>query len=87
MKEFRAKVFRSGNSVALRLPAALKLAEGEEVAILSHRDGSYSFWRESEGKERFLALSGAMSPDFMALGRDGGEQLERDWRAASARAA
>jgi antitoxin VapB len=33
-EEFRAKVFKSGNSVALRLPKALGLKEGAEMRIL-----------------------------------------------------
>jgi len=33
-EEYRAKVFKSGNSVALRLPKALGLKEGEEMRIL-----------------------------------------------------
>ncbi len=33
-EEYRAKVFRSGNSVALRLPKALGLKEGSEMRIV-----------------------------------------------------
>ncbi len=32
--EYRAKVFKSGNSVALRLPKALGLTEGDEMRIV-----------------------------------------------------
>lgn len=32
-KDYRAKVFRSGNSLALRLPAALGLTEGTEMTL------------------------------------------------------
>ena len=32
-KEFRAKVFKSGNSLALRLPKALGLEEGSEMIL------------------------------------------------------
>lgn len=41
-QEYRAKVFKSGNSVALRLPKALGLLEGQEVAL-----------RENAGKFEF----------------------------------
>ena len=41
-KEYRAKVFRSGNSVALRLPAALGLKDGDEM-ILREERGSFAF--------------------------------------------
>ena len=33
-EEYRAKVFKSGNSVALRLPKALGLVEGDEMRIV-----------------------------------------------------
>jgi antitoxin VapB len=33
-EEYRTKVFKSGNSVALRLPKALGLTEGEEMRIV-----------------------------------------------------
>jgi antitoxin VapB len=41
-REFRARIFKSGNSVALRLPKALGLAEGTEVVVREER-GGYSF--------------------------------------------
>ena len=41
-EEYRAKVFKSGNSVALRLPKALGLKEGTEVIVREERDG-FSF--------------------------------------------
>lgn len=40
--EYRAKVFKSGNSVALRLPKALGLREGDEM-ILREELGRYEF--------------------------------------------
>jgi antitoxin VapB len=43
-KEYRAKIFRSGNSHALRLPRELGLAEGEEMVIVPHDDGRFSMW-------------------------------------------
>src|SRR3546814_12751314 len=41
-KEYRAKVFKSGNSLALRLPKALGLEEGTEMIV-----------REEHGEFRF----------------------------------
>ncbi len=38
--EYRAKVFKSGNSVALRLPKALGLKEGDEMLLREER-GSF----------------------------------------------
>jgi antitoxin VapB len=38
-EEYRAKVFKSGNSLALRLPKALGLKEGAEVVLREERQG------------------------------------------------
>ena len=40
-EEYRAKVFKSGNSVALRLPKGLGVPEGTEVRMV--REGKMSF--------------------------------------------
>lgn len=40
--EYRAKVFKSGNSVALRLPKALGLKDGDEMVLREDR-GKYAF--------------------------------------------
>lgn len=38
-KEYRAKVFKSGNSLALRLPKALGLEEGSEMILREAHQG------------------------------------------------
>ena len=38
-KEYRAKVFKSGNSLALRLPKALGLTEGSTMVLREERAG------------------------------------------------
>ena len=38
-KEYRAKVFKSGNSMALRLPKALGFEEGSEMVLREARLG------------------------------------------------
>lgn len=77
--EYRAKVFKSGNSVALRLPKDLGFAHGEDVTVVPHSDGSFSLWRERDGLAVLMSLAGSMSPGFMAEGRGDIEQAERDW--------
>lgn len=77
--EFRTRTFKSGNSVALRLPKALGLSDGDEVTIVPHADGSFSFWPSGSAKRVFLSLYGAFSDGFMADGRGDTEQEERDW--------
>ena len=80
MTELTTRTFKSGNSVALRLPKALGLCEGDEVTIVPHADGSFSFYRESDAKRVFMSLYGSMSPGFMADGRG---DIERDWSVAT----
>lgn len=41
-KEYRAKVFKSGNSIALRLPKALGLKAGDEMVVREER-GKFEF--------------------------------------------
>jgi antitoxin VapB len=38
-KDYKAKIFKSGNSVALRLPKALGMTEGMEVTLREDRRG------------------------------------------------
>ncbi|MBU6269622.1 MAG: AbrB/MazE/SpoVT family DNA-binding domain-containing protein [Sphingomonadales bacterium] len=86
-KEYRAKVFKSGNSLALRIPRDMGLAEGEELVVLPHDDGSYSFWRERDGLDMLMSLYGSMSAGFMADGRGQIEQADRAWDGDSSSAA
>jgi antitoxin VapB len=41
-KEYKAKVFKSGNSLALRLPKGLGLKEGS-IMVLREEQGGYRF--------------------------------------------
>jgi antitoxin VapB len=74
-----ARTFRSGNSIALRLPKDMGFSEGDEVTIIPHDDGSFTFWKQNKAREAFMSLYGSMSPGFMAEGRGDIEQDERDW--------
>ena len=78
-REYRAKVFKSGNSLALRLPKALGIAEGEDMVVVPHDDGSFSFWRHTDARAVFMSLYGSMSAGFMKDGRGDIEQDEREW--------
>jgi antitoxin VapB len=42
IREYRAKVFKSGNSLALRLPKALGIEEGTEMIVREER-GEFRF--------------------------------------------
>ena len=74
--EYRAKVFKSGNSVALRLPKALGLKEGVEM-VIREEDGHYVL-EPAQKPERMIDLTGIFGaiPD---LERPPFEEVERDW--------
>jgi antitoxin VapB len=78
-REWKTKTFKSGNSIALRLPKALGFTDGDEVIVVPHSDGTYSFWKESDGLRVLMSLYGSMSPGFMKDGRGDIEQDDRDW--------
>ena len=50
--EYRAKVFKSGNSVALRLPKALGIAEGTEM-VVREEAGKFAFEPAEQPKRKF----------------------------------
>jgi antitoxin VapB len=51
-KEYKAKVFKSGNSLALRLPKALGLKEGSTMVLREERRG-FSIEPEEAPKRKF----------------------------------
>jgi len=55
-KEYKAKVFKSGNSLALRLPKELGLEEGSTMVLREEQHG-YHFEREDAPKAK-LDISG-----------------------------
>lgn len=73
------KIFRSGNSAAVRLPKELDLVPGTEVEIVRMDDGVLI-----RPARRFINLDGIMGsmPGFMAEGRDKVELPEREWTKA-----
>ena len=56
-RPLRVKVFKSGNSLALRLPKALGLAAGMELELTTAADGSYAL-RSVEPSKRKIDVSG-----------------------------
>jgi antitoxin VapB len=50
-KEYKAKVFKSGNSLALRLPKELGLKEGSTM-VLREEQGGYRFEEQEEPKAK-----------------------------------
>jgi len=80
MNELTTKAFKSGNSVALRLPKKLGIEAGTEMRI---REEGGRFVLEPvkpAGKIDLTGIAGAI-PDLTWVGSDGPEfdDLPRDW--------
>lgn len=74
------RVFKSGNSLAVRIPSELAFIEAAtDVEI--ERVGNTLVLRPISNKTLadLPRILSAFSPDFMAQGRDFHEQKERDW--------
>jgi antitoxin VapB len=86
-REWATKTFKSGNSVALRIPKSAGIAPGEELRFVEHADGTFSFWREADADKVLDSLYGSMSPGFMKHGRGDIEQSDREWDRAPVKSA
>jgi len=79
MKEYRAKVFKSGNSLALRLPKALGLEEGVEMIVREER-GKFAF-EPVPVEAKKIDLTGIWGA-IPGLKRQPFDEVERDWGGA-----
>lgn len=82
-RQWRTKTFKSGNSVALRLPKGIGFVEGDEVIIVPHKSGRFSVWKEANSLDVLMGLYGSTSPSFMKNGRGDIEQEDRAWDSPS----
>lgn len=80
-EEYRAKIFKSGNSLALRLPKALGLKEGAEVVLREERQGFSVERVEQEPKKIDLAGIAGSIPWLKPIPPEDREFEERelDW--------
>ncbi len=80
VKHYRAKVFKSGNSLALRLPAALGLEAGMEMELTVGADGSYGL-KPADAPKRKIDVSkfAGKAPWLKELPRYDFEDSPRDW--------
>lgn len=76
----QTRIFRSGNSLAVRIPKELAFANtGESVQI--ERVGSALVIRplDKQSLADLMDVCAMFSSDFMADGRDLAPEVERDW--------
>lgn len=74
--EYRAKVFKSGNSVAVRLPKALGIAEGTELVL--REDGDDLRLVRAQERPRKIDLTGIYG-SIARVERLPFDEVERDW--------
>ena len=87
-KQYDVKVFKSGNSVALRLPKALGLVDGDRM-VLREEQGKYSFEPADAPKRKFNIAKVAGSARNLQFIRDEDRVLEERpliWDIASSKA-
>ena len=79
MTEYRAKTFKSGNSVALRLPKGLGLTEGLEMTVREEH-GRYIVEPIDAPKKKIdlTGIAGTM-PWLKPLPREDFDDSPRDW--------
>ena len=74
------RVFKSGNSLAVRIPKELAFANASQVVEIG-RVGNTLVVRPvvQESLAGLMDICAQFSPDFMANGRDDSPEMERDW--------
>jgi antitoxin VapB len=78
-EDYKAKVFKSGNSLALRLPKALGLHEGAEM-VLREEDGRFIF-EPADAAPRKIDVSkfAGKAPWLEPLPREDFDDSPRAW--------
>lgn len=76
----RTRVFKSGNSLAVRIPKELAIVEASQDVEIEKIGDTLVLRPVVKRKLTGLAEAFALfTPDFMAEGREFHEQKERDW--------
>jgi antitoxin VapB len=76
----RTRVFKSGNSLAVRIPKELAIVEASQDVEIERVGNTLVLRPVERRKLTGLVEAFAMfTPDFMAEGREFHEQKERDW--------
>lgn len=86
-KEYPTRSFKSGNSVAIRIPKELGIEPGQEFLLVQHADRRITAIPADRNKEHFLTLAGAMSAGWMQDGRQKSDSEIRGLRVSRDEAA
>ena len=85
MREVTVRTFKSGNSLAIRIPKAWGFAPGEEIDVIPLGDGRFELRRMAIDKMSLAELYGSFSDAFMAEGRLPDDEPVRDWSSGNPR--
>ena len=78
-KEYRARTFKSGNSVALRLPKGLGIAPGREMRVREEQ-GKFTVEPADAPKRKIdVDKFWGKAPWLKPVNRDDYEERELDW--------
>jgi antitoxin VapB len=80
MTEYRAKIFKSGNSLALRLPKALGLTEGVEMR-LREEGGKFTFEPADVTRKIDVSKFWGKAPGLVVPPREDFDDPPRAWDA------
>jgi antitoxin VapB len=74
------RIFKSGNSLSVRIPKEMVPPEVPQDAEIEYKDGVWTI-RPVQGRKLtgLGAKFRAFSPEFMAQGRQPEPEVERDW--------
>lgn len=74
------RVFKSGNSLAVRIPKELAIADASQVVEIE-RVGNTLVMRPvvQESLAGLMEICAQFSPDFMAGGREQSPEMDREW--------
>jgi antitoxin VapB len=75
---YKAKVFKSGNSLALRLPKALGIQEGAEMTLREDH-GRFTFEPAQNDRKIDVSKFAGAAPWLEPLPREDFEDSPRDW--------
>jgi antitoxin VapB len=73
------KVFRSGNSLAVRIPAKLHIGKAGDEVEIALSEGQLIVSPQRRSLKGLMNRFAAFDPDFMKHSRDQGEEPERSW--------
>lgn len=72
------RVFKSGNSQAVRIPAELAFGDGVQVVEIERQGDALVLRPVGRPLDDLMDVFASFTPDFMAGGREPNEQAERE---------